>query len=540
MITSGKIVLCAAALLASTLVSAESMRLKLTRSESLGAAGLKVRPFHGFVNSPVPVARAMGYRSRSTGDHIEAYDPRELWLQDQHLATFKSRYGTVTLGELQYDVLTGFPLLGGKHVRLDDFEKARDSSTTDWQRDSIERWVEYFVGRKIDTIRDSVESYNLDVPYLAYTFESSTENRLGFLLTMPGRRIFVLFDLDPNTRFTNLHRTANRFLLSITPIHRDVQNQPRKRFQNNRVIRGSDRQSDAYAAARKRVVDNIKNIDGWWYAETPNYVLTSDLTTRNRRLATEIQRDVELMRSAYTKLIPPLKPVEEVSVIRVFRERSDYLNYVGGKLKWSGGLWMPNKKELVISPIEIINKKNKRDLMLKVVYHEGFHQYLFYALDRLQTPIWFNEGHATFFESCRVYQNRDTIQIIENDRRRRDLEILLKRRKPPDLRKVILMDYGEFIVNNKTDAQSDKLRRQHYALSWALVYFLRKGAHLYESNYDEVCPAVIAKLQATRGNRIAASQAAVDMLDMDQLNKDFYRFWTTRGNRQKAERTKLF
>ena len=86
-----------------------------------------------------------------------------------------------------------------------------------------------------------------------------------------------------------------------------------------------------------------------------------------------------------------------MNVARIFNERDDYIAYVGKDKEFSAGLWMPSKKELVISPVPRGDQDYQKTEQLKTIRHEGFHQYLHYALDEVQVSVWFNEGNATFF-----------------------------------------------------------------------------------------------------------------------------------------------
>jgi len=510
-------------------------RLPLGRYVTLDDAGLKVRPLAGFVNSPLPMPTTHGYRSRTTGERTEAYNPRELWLRDQQLAMFKSNDGRIDVGELTCNVLTRLPLINNEHITAEDYEKARDARLPDWNDAERKRWIEYFTGARVGAITS--EGFEIEHPYLAVSFKSSDAR--AFIVKLDERHIFILFDIKMPARFTNLDRSIDRCIDSMKTVEVVARDRQQKKFQDKSGL--DQDHSSQYEATRRRIIDNIKNLDGWWYVETPNYVLASDMTRKDRRLALEIQRDIEIMRDAYAQLIPPRAYIEEVSVIRVFHNRSDYVNYVDKEVEWSGGVWMPAKKELVISPVEHTNKKLKRKTMLQVVYHEAFHQYLFYALDHIEPPIWFNEGHAAFFETCRINHSSEVIQVMESKKRARVLEDITDRRQPPNLRGLLQMDARAFYRYGQSGPTAERQRDENYALAWGLVYFLRKATHLYkDANYAALCPAMIETLMQQRGNQRSVNQAMEKIIDFDQLTKDFVDFWTDSGDRKKAERRHLF
>ncbi|MDP7741831.1 MAG: DUF1570 domain-containing protein [Lentisphaeria bacterium] len=510
-------------------------RLKLGRSVTLDAAGLKMRPLTGFVNSPLPMPTTHGYRSRTTGERIEAHDPRELWLRDQQLAMFKSNDGRITVGELTCNVLTRFHLIDNKHVTAGDYEKARDAHLPEWNDAERKRWIEYFTGARIEAVTS--KGFKIEHPYLAVSFEHNDTR--AFIVKVGERRIFILFDIKMPARFSNLDLSVARCVDSMKTVEVVARDRQQTKFQDKSVL--DQDPSSQYEATRRRVIENIKNLDGWWYVQTPNYVLASDMTRKDRRLALEIQRDIEIMRNAYAQLIPPRKDIEEVSVIRVFHNRSDYVNYVDKEVEWTGGVWMAAKKELVISPVEHTSKKLKRQSTLQVVYHEAFHQYIFYALDHVKPPTWFNEGHAAFFETCRINHVSKVIQVLESEKRARVLEEIVGRRQPPNLRGLLQMDNRAFYGYGQPGHAAERQRDENYALAWGLVYFLHKATDLYkDTDYAAICPAVIEALMQRHGNRHAASQAVAKVVDLDQLSKDFVDFWNDRGDRKKAERRRLF
>jgi len=509
-------------------------RLKLGRSVTLEAAGLKMRPLTGFVNSPLPMPTTHGYRSRTTRERTEAYNPRELWLRDQQLAMFKSTNGHIAVGELTCNVLTRLPLINNEHVTAEDYEKARDARLPDWNDEERKRWIEYFTGARIE----AVTSDGFKIEHLDFAVSFKGNDARAFIVKLDERHIFILFNIKMPARFTNLDRSIARCVDSMKTVEVVARDRQQPKFQNKS---GLDQDpSSQHEATRRRVIENMKNLDDdWWIAQTPNYVLASDMTDRS--LAKDIQEDVEIMRNAYAQLIPPRKDIEEVSVIRVFRNRSDYVNYVDKEVEWTGGVWMPAKKELVISPVAHTSKKLKRKSMLQVVYHEAFHQYLFYALDHVKPPIWFNEGHAAFFETCRINHRSKVIQVIENEERVRVLEDIVDRRQPPNLRGLLQMDARAFYGYGRSGHAAERQRDENYALAWGLVYFLHKATRLYkDTDYAALCPAMIETLVQQRGNRRSVNQAVAKVVDFDQLSKDFVDFWTDSSDRKKAERRHLF
>ena len=56
---------------------------------------------------------------------------------------------------------------------------------------------------------------------------------------------------------------------------------------------------------------------------------------------TRLRSELEQAREVFESYFPLRRPLQSVSVVRIFKQREQYLEYVGGELEWSGGLWSP-------------------------------------------------------------------------------------------------------------------------------------------------------------------------------------------------------
>ncbi len=79
------------------------------------------------------------------------------------------------------------------------------------------------------------------------------------------------------------------------------------------------------------------------------------------------------------------------------------------------GLWSPSHEELLI--LDMGN--SARNETLKTMRHEAFHQYLYYATGNGRHAVWFNEGHATFFENVSYDAKKNYIRIWDDPKDRR-------------------------------------------------------------------------------------------------------------------------
>jgi len=77
------------------------------------------------------------------------------------------------------------------------------------------------------------------------------------------------------------------------------------------------------------VIRNIQNLKGWWYLETDNFVIASDL--KNKKTISELQVNLEKCRSVFNQYYPQQHPLKAVSVCKVFESRDEYQGYVEDK-----------------------------------------------------------------------------------------------------------------------------------------------------------------------------------------------------------------
>jgi hypothetical protein len=209
---------------------------------------------------------------------------------------------------------------------------------------------------------------------------------------------------------------------------------------------------------------------------------------------------------------PLLAPMKAVSVIRVFNTRDEYLAYVGKGLQWSGGVWMPEKNELVVSDPSWGDKRASAAAIRSTMLHEGFHQYLHYAVG--ETHAWFNEGHAQFFEGMEFTGASFRIGLLNSEG---DMVVKLVAAGKADVQKMFTMNYKTFY---------GPARNANYALAWGLVYYMNKGAFSTKKTepYAEI-PLRYYLSMLKDGDPDKALAAALEGVDMDQFIRDFNEFW---------------
>jgi hypothetical protein len=171
---------------------------------------------------------------------------------------------------------------------------------------------------------------------------------------------------------------------------------------------------------------------------------------------------------------------------------------------------------------------------MRVLYHEAFHQYIYYAFGAFSPHSWFNEGHGDYFAGFE-YRGR----FIPDKFKWR--QGIIKNAIATD-GYVPLKDFVRY-----TQQQYYSRASLCYAQGWSLVYFLR---HARDAKYREILPKYFEVLKrelggdpeeeegderlgggfpmGERGRAQKALDKAVDEafegIDFDELERDWKNF----------------
>jgi len=229
-------------------------------------------------------------------------------------------------------------------------------------------------------------------------------------------------------------------------------------------------------------------------------------------------------------MIPPRTNITAASVIRVFESAEEYTRYVGANRQWTSGLWVPDKKELVIRPAEAQSTTEQRDRVLHTIYHEAFHQYLFYALDMTDASPWFNEGHAALFEDVEVRNGRATLK--EDETKVQILRRLIGS-ADADVKRMLQLSYEDFYAGD------DQTRTAHYVVAWSIVYYLRRAPVADKpAAYRRILDVYMDALWRTR-DPVKATDEAFQGIDRSAFQRDLVAFWQSDRKRAAALRNKF-
>lgn len=502
--------------------------------------GITFRVMRGAEPVGLPQPQVVNYRM-ADGTPLERFFLRDLW----YPSVYRGRWADASGMTLVMGVVGPMaPVIPAReHVSREEYHAALATNPPPppVSVEELYGWMNLFAGTTPTGDPRPIRPGPRLQSVLALDFPSSEPARLAYLFRFtpnihgidPEQWFVALFELPAGADPQAIARSVEQdFIgsLATTTKAEDPSTRAASQFQHAGLASAVGDRSPAFIESRERAINSIRGLAGWWYVETPNYVLVSDLRGGRRSFVQRLQEDLEAVRVIYEKMFPPRKPIEAVSLVRIFADAEEYVRYVGEENRATGGIWMPGKRELVIRPFEWGNELERRARMASVVYHEAFHQYIYYAFDLIRTSPWYNEGHAVFFEGADV--RRADLRVDEVPQYASVVESLAAAgtlRVP----RMLTMDYDAFYERASGDMV---LRRANYATAWALVYYLRKGAPLEDDNrYEEIIERYERALWKTR-DETAATRAAFDGVDMQAFTASFSDFWQSERHRHRARR----
>ena len=250
----------------------------------------------------------------------------------------------------------------------------------------------------------------------------------------------------------------------------------------------------------------------WWRKANELYEFNTDLDkAKGGKFIADAMRLMDAMSKSYRFYVPPTNRVG-ICKVRVFKTLAGYREYrasTGDEDTMSCGLWDPSREELLIAA-------ENREQAQNTMRHEAFHQYLHYATGRGDHAIWFNEGHAAFFENVKYNPAKNTVAVIDEGNRpewvARNPELHARHMK-----RIIAMTQPEYYSGDVN---------LNYCTGWALAYFLEKGAYAAAefAPWRKVVPEYLAQMAAGADPRMATERAFAKAAGRD-LEHDFLKFW---------------
>ena len=240
-----------------------------------------------------------------------------------------------------------------------------------------------------------------------------------------------------------------------------------------------------------------KLVPGWKADRTKNYILVYHEEV-DAGLVKSIGVQIEAIRAQiYEVLFPPDKPITAFSIVRVCKDRTQYMGY--GAPGGSAGYWDANAEELVF--YESDPKKDS----LRVLYHEAFHQYIFYSVGDFAPHSWFNEGHGDYFAGHNWKGGKFERDVFSW--RITDAKEWKHHKNRPPLKDWVNWSQGDYYGFNKLGIPAGL----NYAAGWSLVYFLRTTKKPeYQGVLDRYFKTLKGQVTAARNAREAWNEKYKD------------------------------
>ena len=207
-------------------------------------------------------------------------------------------------------------------------------------------------------------------------------------------------------------------------------------------------------------------VKGWKAEDSENYILV--YSTKDEPLIRLIKSELEAIRREYVKLFPPAREITAVSTVRICKDESEYRKYGGSA--GSAGYWSAQTEELVFYDAEDDRREagsGKADTRI-VLYHEAFHQYIFYAVGQVDPHSWFNEGTGDYFSGALIKGGK-VRKIGANPWR----AAFIKKCAAGEDRYPSPISFGKILGFSQAEFYQPDRAGLCYAQAWSMVYFLR-------------------------------------------------------------------
>ncbi len=497
-----------ALLLWSLTLGATQAQLRPGLVETLPSAGIKIRVFKGFTPSPLQFPAIYGIRN---SDQAKVFSTIKLWQHRVTVGTWSGGDSQMRLASLsiptpaknrpEYQYLT--------ESEADQYFSSLQLPTV-WSDEARLAWAGSYAELPATALKPPWRSQTNRVMIQEIEFSGNSTTFAFFIWAENNdKRQYMLLATAGKSQNPEQFYQTLRQLVATVEFQRPDSTATVRRL-NHSEIPGTQ----SLQASRDRVIRNIRDLSGWWYLESPNYIFVSNQT--DRRGMERIRREIERARGIFSNWFPPQTEITEASVVRIFNTRGEYLRYVGNDMAWSGGIWSSAQRELVISPMSGDASENQqRAVITQVAFHEGFHQYLYYASGEKEFPLWFNEGCAQFFEGIEFKGSAGQIGLY--DSRHIALAKLFASKVVPDIEPMLHMDRATFY--------EDSGRERNYLLASALVYYLLKGAPVCgQKQYADIIQKYYITYSES-GNASVAFKVAFEHVDIKKLAQSLAEFW---------------
>lgn len=486
------------------------------KPESIDAIGLSVKIPMGLRPETIPLPKAMHYRFRRGENQWEEthYLIRDIWMSQAHGGLWRDTKGN----ELRIAKLNGSLPEGDAdaHAKREDMDRILKSAAFGDVNDTLlAQWVVDYTGQQVEAS---------DLLPLDGLRNVSAARYVGFKATNSAA---VLFCFEPKGD----ELPGGWYYASVKVGGKPIKESELKKYLRTIVVSAvqspvSGARANENGASgdlrRSSAKQSISGMPRWWFTESKDYIFLTDMSkSQGGRFVKDAMKLMKAMRKAYARYVPGWKDIG-TSVVRVFATKQGYNAYNqlanGMEADRSIGLWSPSHEELLIMDMG----NSARMETQRIMRHEAFHQYLFYATGCGRHMTWFNEGHATFFECVRYNPKTDEVRIGDEGRWANGVAENVNRIASL-IPGILRLSHDEFYSGDL------KTVNDRYRAAWAVTYFLEKGVPTLDefAAYRKVLPTYLELVKAGR-SPADASVAAWETIGGRDVVADFLRFWDKR------------
>lgn len=244
----------------------------------------------------------------------------------------------------------------------------------------------------------------------------------------------------------------------------------------------NDASSNSYQMADYlRKEPAVKNVEVWRNGHGPGLIIKTEnylvyTTLLEPLMLRQIPAFLESAYKAYQSQLPhPLNKTHPLKVY-LFDTRDQWERFTRDTAGADAKVYLQIQRGAYTLNGTVVAYNIGRKQTFSVIGHEGWHQFN-QQLFVYRLPSWLDEGIATLFETCRYSQGQFLFEPEKNLMRLASLKQIYQRGQVIPLRKLIVLNPGQVLI----DQSNDDSVVAFYAQNYALVRFLREyryGVHL--------------------------------------------------------------
>jgi len=201
--------------------------------------------------------------------------------------------------------------------------------------------------------------------------------------------------------------------------------------------------------------------DGWhpFEYETKHYEVETDVSAEFARL---VGAHMEEIHAEYARRFEDYGRVRDRYKVAVYRSEGGYRDAVPSRVWGSTGVFMPSEELLAAHMGERTVEE-----VLRTLYHEGFHQFMFCAVSR-ECPVWLNEGLAEYFSEA-TWDGHGFVTGLVPTIRLHVVQQAVSQGAYVPFRELFALSPDKWLQNVQTDGRRANL---YYCQAWSIVQFL--------------------------------------------------------------------